>query len=102
MKGGGLPEGRPKPVDVSDIAPGAPSLEGYLFPSTYRFTRRTSANRIAREMTNHFRRVWKQIATPGADVNRTVTLASLVEKETAYPPSGRRLPRFTTTALTRA
>jgi UPF0755 protein len=73
------------PSMVSDIAPGAPSLEGYLFPSTYKFTRRTSADRIAREMTNHFKRVWKQIATPGADVNRTVTLASLVEKETAVP-----------------
>lgn len=73
------------PAMVRDVAPNAPSLEGYLFPSTYKFTRRTSAERIAREMTNHFKRVWKQIATPGADVNRTVTLASLVEKETALP-----------------
>jgi UPF0755 protein len=73
------------PALVQDVAPDAPSLEGYLFPSTYRFTRRTSAERIAREMTNQFKRVWKQIGQPGVDVNRTVTLASLVEKETAVP-----------------
>jgi UPF0755 protein len=36
-------------------------------------------------MTNQFKRVWKQVAQPGLDVNRTVTLASLVEKETAVP-----------------
>jgi UPF0755 protein len=73
------------PSMIRDVAPDAPSLEGYLFPSTYKFTRRTSAERIARELTNHFKRVWKQIAKPGAEVNRTVTLASLVEKETAVP-----------------
>ena len=67
---------------IRDLAPNAPSLEGYLFPSTYRVTRRTTAQQIAREMTGTFRRVWKEVGGGTEDVNKYVTLASLVEKET--------------------
>ncbi|MGH9631310.1 MAG: endolytic transglycosylase MltG, partial [Bryobacteraceae bacterium] len=74
-----------KPDAIKDLAPGAPTLEGYLFPSTYRITRHTSPERICREMTAEFRRVWDEIGRTGVDVNRIVTLASLVEKETAVP-----------------
>jgi UPF0755 protein len=70
---------------VKDIAPLAPSLEGYLFPSTYRITRHTTAQQIAREMVHQFRRVWTELGGPQEQVNRLVTLASLVEKETAVP-----------------
>lgn len=70
------------PALIKDIAPEAPSLDGYLFPASYRLTRRTTARQLAEEMTQRFRRAWKQIARPGADVHDTVTLASLVEKET--------------------
>jgi UPF0755 protein len=73
------------PSLIRDIAPEAPTLEGYLFPSTYRMIRQTTAQQLAREMTNQFRRVWKDLAGADADVNRVVTLASLVEKETAVP-----------------
>lgn len=73
------------PAPIRDIAPNAPSLEGYLFPSTYRLTRRTSAQQIAREMTGTFRKVWKEVGGANTDVNRYVTLASLVEKETGVP-----------------
>lgn len=70
------------PELIRDLAPDAPTLEGFLFPSTYRVTRRTSAQQVAREMTAQFRRVWKQLGGPAHGVNRIVTLASLVEKET--------------------
>jgi UPF0755 protein len=70
---------------IRDLAPGAPSLEGYLFPSTYRLTRRTTAQQIAREMTGTFRRVWAELAKGAPKVNEMVTLASLVEKETGVP-----------------
>ena len=70
---------------IRDIAPAAPSLEGYLFPSTYRVARHTTAQQIAREMTTQFRKVWDEVGGGGTDVNRVVTLASLVEKETAVP-----------------
>jgi peptidoglycan lytic transglycosylase G len=70
---------------IRDLAPLAPSLEGYLFPSTYRLVRSTTPQQIAREMTAQFRKVWKELGGGATDVNRLVTLASLVEKETAIP-----------------
>ena len=73
------------PELIRDLAPGAPSLEGYLFPSTYRLTRRTSPLQLAREMTGAFRRVWAELAKGSPEVNQLVTLASLVEKETGVP-----------------
>lgn len=69
------------PSLIRDLAPEAPSLEGYLFPSTYQLTRRTSAAELCRRMTAEFRRAWKQLDVAG-NVHRTVTLAALVEKET--------------------
>jgi UPF0755 protein len=71
---------------IHDLAPEAPSLEGYLFPSTYRFTRRTSAQQVAKMMTDQFRRRWRELTNgQNVPVNKTVTLASLVEKETGQP-----------------
>jgi UPF0755 protein len=70
---------------IRDIAPGAPSLEGYLFPATYRITKTTTAESLVKEMTVRFRRAWKQAGGTNQDVHRYVTLASLVEKETGVP-----------------
>ncbi|MBV9180377.1 MAG: endolytic transglycosylase MltG [Acidobacteria bacterium] len=67
---------------VSDLAPQATSLEGYLFPNTYRFTRTESMHDMAAEMVRQFRLVAGQIGLSG-DIRRTVTLASIIEKETA-------------------
>jgi UPF0755 protein len=66
---------------IRDLAPGAPTLEGFLFPSTYRITRHTTAEQLCHMMTEQFRRVWRELG--GANAQATVTLASLVEKETA-------------------
>ena len=73
------------PSLIHDLAPDAPTLEGYLFPSTYRLTRHITAQQICRLMTDTFRKKWAQLAKPGQtdSVNRIVTLASLIEKETA-------------------
>lgn len=72
---------------VADIAPEAPSLEGFLFPETYRFSRGTTARSVARHMVERFVRVWLEEATaspdPWGSVLDVVTLASLVEAETA-------------------
>jgi UPF0755 protein len=75
------------PSLIRDLDPQAPGLEGYLFPSTYRVTHRTTARQLCRTMTNEFRKRWQAAGGPEAqaDVHRTVTLASLVEKETALP-----------------
>jgi UPF0755 protein len=69
---------------VAESAPGSPSLEGFLFPATYRFPRKTTAHTICKEMVASFRRAWKQ-AGGAQDALRYVTMASLVEKETGVP-----------------
>ena len=66
---------------IRDLDPKATTLEGYLFPSTYRITRRTTAEQLVRTMTEQFRKEWKSLGA-NANVHDTVTLASLVEKET--------------------
>jgi UPF0755 protein len=103
---------------IGDLAPGAQSLEGYLFPDTYQFSRMMTMKEMAAAMVKQFRQVASQIglteaskvATPesGAgsatgsphievEVNgkfvdpnqetdaleRTVIMASIIEKETA-------------------
>lgn len=70
------------PKAIKDLDPQAESLEGYLFPSTYHVTRHTSAAQLAKLMTDEFRKEWKRLNAP-KDIHHTVTLASLVEKETA-------------------
>src|SRR5438552_9438413 len=95
---------------IADIAPRARSLEGYLFPDTYEFSRMMTMQEMAAAMVKQFRQVAHQInlipaaadskatlsivADPAptlpqgageSDVERTVTMASIVEKETAVP-----------------
>lgn len=73
---------------VQAFDPQARDLEGYLFPDTYSFPRGSDAARVVRAMVDRF----GQVATPelrtsaasrGLSVRQLVTLASLVEKETA-------------------
>ncbi|MGD0437645.1 MAG: endolytic transglycosylase MltG [Bryobacteraceae bacterium] len=75
------------PSLIRDLAPRAPTLEGYLFPSTYRVTRVTTVRQLCRMMTELFRKQWRELQKPGHPpaVNEVVTLASLIEKETAIP-----------------
>ncbi len=68
------------PALIRDLDPEAPTLEGYLFPDTYRLSRHTTPDRLCRLMTGKFREAWRGLHTT-AGVHRTVTLASLVEKE---------------------
>jgi UPF0755 protein len=67
---------------VADMDPGAKSLEGYLFPDTYRFARKATPAQICAAMVRRFRAVAGQLGLKG-NVHRVVTLASLVERETA-------------------
>ncbi len=100
---------------IADIAPAAQSLEGYLFPDTYQFSRMMTMQDMAAAMVRQFRQVARQIgliptsegavtASPNSphieveviaaihdpnaaptDLERTVIMASIVEKETAVP-----------------
>jgi peptidoglycan lytic transglycosylase G len=67
---------------VADLDPGAKSLEGYLFPDTYRFSPKASPEEILAAMVRRFRSVAAQIGLR-ENVHQVVTLASLVERETA-------------------
>jgi UPF0755 protein len=73
-------EAAKNPELIRDLDPQAPTLEGYLFPDTYRLSRHTTPDRLCRLMTGKFRDAWRNLHTT-AGVHRTVTLASLVEKE---------------------
>ena len=92
---------------VFDIAPDAKSLEGYLFPNTYQFTRSQTLEEMAAAMVHQFRQVAQQVgissgnggnsanaagvsskeagSSPSIDIDKLVTMASIVEKETAVP-----------------
>jgi len=62
------------------------TLEGYLFPETYRVPRDLPADKLAGLMVGQFRAVWLEIEPiareRGLSMREVVTLASIVEKET--------------------
>ena len=67
---------------IRDLDPQAPTLEGYLFPDTYRFTRTQSLHDIAAVMVHRFRQAAHEVGL-NQDFHSIVTMASIVEKETA-------------------
>ncbi|MGP8243897.1 MAG: endolytic transglycosylase MltG [Bryobacteraceae bacterium] len=71
------------PSLIRDLDPEAPSLEGYLFPETYRLTRHTTPRELCRQMTARFREAWNKAGA--GNVHQTVTMASLVEREGKLP-----------------
>ena len=71
---------------IRDIDPAARTLEGYLFPDTYRFARRADSDQIVRTFVQRFRERYRSLvsrhaAPPDWPARRIVTLASLIEKE---------------------
>ncbi|MGZ8868527.1 MAG: endolytic transglycosylase MltG [Thermoanaerobaculia bacterium] len=77
-----------EPDLVRDIAPEADSLEGYLFPDTYKFDPGTNVRTIAKAMVDNFRRNFSEemaLIGTGLTMHQTVTLASIVETEARLP-----------------
>ncbi len=72
------------PAQIADLDPLAPSLEGYLFPNTYKLSRHATPESLCAMMTAKFREVWRTLGA-GANVHDTVTLASMVEREAKLP-----------------
>jgi UPF0755 protein len=65
----------------------AASLEGYLFPDTYFFSKQASCKKIITTMVDHFKKIftieWKLTAKKmNFSIHEIVTLASIIEKET--------------------
>jgi len=73
---------------VHDLDPAAKDLEGYLFPETYALSRHADAQKLIRLMVSRFEHVFtpelrQAAAVRHLTVRQAVTLASIVEKETA-------------------
>lgn len=62
------------------------TLEGYLFPDTYEFTKGMSADEMIKRMTDKFKAVYSELENDvkksGMSMKKAVTLASIIEKET--------------------
>ena len=66
------------------------NFEGYLYPDTYSLSRGLPAEEVIRILVDQFHAVWKNEIQPqskslGLSQHEIVTLASIVEKETAAP-----------------
>jgi UPF0755 protein len=73
---------------IADLDPRATDLEGYLFPDTYDLPRKAPAADLVAAMVSEFREVFdedhrRRAADLGLSVRDAVTLASLIEEETA-------------------
>jgi UPF0755 protein len=75
---------------IAHLDPVASDLEGYLFPDTYALSRRATADRLIELMVEGFEKAFDETlraeaVAQGRTVRQAITLASLVEKETAKP-----------------
>jgi len=81
---------RPLGYSFSNELPEPPSLEGFLFPDTYRVDEESSVGDLVRAMLDNFEsRVDQSLrdgfAAQGLDLFEAVTLASIVEREAVIP-----------------
>jgi UPF0755 protein len=79
---------------IRDLDPRAPDLEGYLYPETYAIPRGSPPSKLIEQMVARFREAFPkelqaQALGQGLTVREVVTVASLVEKETAQEPERR-------------
>jgi UPF0755 protein len=73
---------------VTSLDGDAASLEGYLFPETYRFPKGTTSEEIVAAMVYQFKKVFSQewvarAGELGMSIRDVVIVASLIEKETS-------------------
>ncbi len=63
------------------------SVEGYLFPNTYKFSPETNANMVITIMVKEFKKHFEKfdLSTSALSPKEIVILASIVEKETGAP-----------------
>ena len=73
------------PEFASGLGVARPSLEGYLFPDTYRFPRRLGARTVLSKMVERFDLAWARLSPAareaGMSREKTVILASIIQKE---------------------
>jgi len=66
---------------ISGWSPQAASLEGFLFPDTYKFNHHSTEEQMLGAMVKRFAEVATQLGVTPSDATRVVTMASLVERE---------------------
>jgi UPF0755 protein len=66
---------------IADLSPAAASLEGYLFPDTYHFSRHATPAQMLATMVRRFRQQTTQLGLNKANTATIIILASLIEKE---------------------
>lgn len=76
------------PGPILSLDPEAGNLEGYLFPETYSFPKGIMSAEAVQAMVDEFRTVFDPVwaergDSPRLNVRQTVTMASLIEKETS-------------------
>ncbi len=81
---------------LGDLDPEAGTLEGYLFPSTYRLPLETTPESLAGVLVGQFRSLWdegrrRRAEALGRSLREIATLASIVEKETGNARERRRI-----------
>lgn len=76
-----LEQARAQVALIRDLDPQAPTLEGYLFPNTYRVPRKEKSPELITAMVKRFRQEAHAIGLTG-NIHQIVTMASIVEKET--------------------
>ncbi len=81
---------------AASLGVGGPTLEGYLFPDTYEFTRTQGADEIIARMVEKFKSVYfpsldEAARTRHMSMKKVVTLASIIEKETGADAERRRI-----------
>jgi len=72
------------PKNIALIGVNAPSLEGYLFPDTYKFAPNTPADIVVESMVRLFKQKVSNLNFSLSELSKyeVITLASIVEKET--------------------
>ncbi|HMQ31085.1 MAG TPA: endolytic transglycosylase MltG [Chloroflexaceae bacterium] len=77
---------RPEYFLLSSLPEGA-SLEGYLFPDTYRFPQQAAPDEVVRTMLARFAEQYatieRSVQVPDVTVHQVVTMASIVQRESA-------------------
>jgi UPF0755 protein len=71
-----------------------PSIEGFLFPSTYEFSQYTPSSRLVRDQLETFKRQWSRVNLQYAKSKNltpydVLIIASMIEKETVAPEERR-------------
>jgi UPF0755 protein len=69
---------------IRSWSPHAKSLEGYLFPDTYKFSRRATPVQMLARMVERFAQETATLGLTSTDIPKTITIASLVEKEVHF------------------